>query len=197
MTHGQFDLEVLECRNYPRQRRWIMLHHSLIHSLFIILSSEMQQALLETSNSANILVTFHVFAHLHHSGNFHIRNKQLFIDYLEEVGRYNDLYFPSSVIYVFLTESIIIWGLYVVFFQIPQGRACDPALASHDAAFSMVTLIGSGKDTYVFWLGQSPSKTHFLELLVKRIFCSLVLNRQYVSLKLLSVVIFVTCRESA
>lgn len=31
-TNGQFDLEVLECRNYPWQRRWVMLNHSLNHS---------------------------------------------------------------------------------------------------------------------------------------------------------------------
>lgn len=65
----------------------------------------------------------------------------------------------------------------MVLFQIPQGRTWDPALANHNVPFSMVTLIGPGKDKYVFRLGQSPSGTHFLRLLVKGLFCSLVPNR--------------------
>ena len=105
LTNSQFDLEVLECRNDPGQRQWVMLNHSFIHSFILPLIHYSfiwnEASPSARSNSAQILVILHVSTYLHHSGNFHFRNKQLFIVHIEDIGRYNDLYFPSPVIYVF------------------------------------------------------------------------------------------------
>ena len=161
MRNGRFDLEVLQEKKMSPS----FITHSFIHSfthLFIILSSEMEQTLPEKSNSIQFLVIFHVSTYLHHSGNFHIRNKQLFIVHSEDIGRYNDLLFPPSAVYVFLKENLL---LFEAFKWLSLKYHSDSMWSSPGQSqyiiFPLATLIESGKDRCVpiGWDYQSPQDT--------------------------------------